>query len=212
MIAICFFWGIWEWKKPKDPGPLFIDLDRKIKNKTQKTRSNVGTDPAQGVHTGSDQSEMKEDSHKFEQTFNTSETVRVTGNLRIPKDNVIPYSMVVEGDLISEENVIFKGGLHVKGCAVIGARNRLEKSIVCQKELILFEDVIVYNCVDCEGLVFIKSGVRIGAGEEGGAVAAARTIFLENAKGPLEIHSEECVRVIGVSTKAIPEELRKLLG
>jgi hypothetical protein len=36
MIALCFFWGVWEWKKPKDPGPLFIDLDRTIKKRLKK--------------------------------------------------------------------------------------------------------------------------------------------------------------------------------
>ena len=210
MIALCFFWGVWEWKKPKDPGPLFIDLNRTIKKKIKKHQSSMNRTPACEPSAELRQASIQ-DSHEIAPSLSKNEIIRVRGDLRITKGEVIPYNMIVEGNLISQENVTFQGGLHVKGRAVIGARNRLEKSIVCQKELILFEDVIVYNCIDCEGPVFVKSGAKVGVGPEGGGIASARTIYLENVTGPLEIHSKERIRIVGNFKEAIRDELKKII-
>ncbi len=211
MIAICFFWGVWEFKKPKDPGPLFIDLDRAIKKRMKKHESSMSRAPSCDHASQSKMGSTLANSSELAQSSSVTETIRVRGDLRIPKGEIIPYNMIVEGNLISQEDVTFKGGLHVKGRVVIGARNRLEKSIVCQKELILFEDVIVYNCIDCEGVVFIKNGVRVGIGIEGGGIASASTIYIENAMGPLKIHSKERIHIIGTLKEIIPDELKQII-
>ena len=183
MIILCFVWAIWEYKKPKDPGPLFIDLDRTIDEKPEGLES---------------------------VTFRTqgAETIRARGDVRIPKGEVVPYNMIVEGNLTSQEDVTFQGGLHVKGRAIIGARNRIEKSIVCEKDLLLLEDVIVLNSIDCEGHVFIKKGVRVGVSAEGGGIASASTICLEKAEGPLKIYSKEGVRIFESLEEVIPGDLK----
>jgi len=211
MITLCFFWGAWEWKKPKDPGPLFIDLDRTIKKRLKRQESRMSRALACDNSAESRQMPIQSDSRELSQSFDKNETIRVRGDVRITKGEIVPFNMIVEGNLISQEDVTFKGGLHVRGRAVIGARNRLEKSIVCQKELILFEDAIIYNCIDCEGRVFIKSGVRVGVGPEGGGIASASTIYLENAEGPLEIHSKERILVVGTLKEVIPDELKEIL-
>ena len=211
MVVLCFFWGVWEVKKPKDPGPLYIDLDRTTKKRARWTKVGVNGASACGMPVQSRQTSKPAESNEKAQ-HSSMETIRVRGDIRVSKGEVIPYNMIVEGDLVSQEDVTFQGGLHVKGRVVIGARNRLEKSIVCQKELFLSEGVVVYNCVDCEGLVFVKSGVRVGVGEEGGGIASAGIVYLEKAEGPLTIHSEEGVRVVGVLTEVIPEDLRQIVG
>ncbi len=210
MVLICFLWGIWEWKKPKDPGPLFIDLDRTIERKVKGRKARLDRTSAceNSDHCKQD---ILGQSVVLSSNLDTTETIRIRGDLRISKGEVIPYNMIVEGDLVSQEDVTFQGGLHVRGRAVIGARNRLEKSIVCQKELILLEDVTIYNCVDCEGFVFIKNGARVGVGIEGGGIASCRTIYLENAEGPLEIHSKERICIVGVLKDVIPDELNQMI-
>jgi len=210
MITLCFFFGVWEWKKPRDPGPLFIDLDRTLKKGIKRLDSCMVRASACNHSAQSEQGSIQSDSRKSS-SFSANETVRVRGDVRIPKGEIIPYNMIVEGNLTSREDVIFKGGLHVKGRAIIGARNRFEKSIVCQKDLILFEDVIVYNCIDCEGLVLIMNGARIGVGPEGGGIASASTVYIEKAEGPLEIHSKERIRVVGALIDVIPDELREII-
>jgi hypothetical protein len=211
MIALCFFWGAWEWKKPEDPGPLFIDLERTIRKKIRKHEFRLSRTHAYETPTELMPASVQSDSGGLSQTFSSNETIRVRGDLRIAKGELIPYNMIVEGNLTSQEDVIFQGGLHIKGRAIIGARNRIEKSIVCQKELILFEDVIVYNCIDCDGLVFIKHGVKVGVGQEGGGIASAKTVYLENAEGPLEIHSKDRIRIVGALMEVVPDELREII-
>ncbi len=211
MIAICFFWGFWEWKRPRDPGPLLIDLDRTIKKKLKKPESTMSRALAFDSPAETNQITIQAESNELSQKFDENETIRVRGDLRITKGEVVPFNMIVEGNLTSQDDVTFKGGLHVKGRALLGARNRFEKSIVCQKELILFEDAIVYNCIDCEGLVFIKSGVRVGVGPEGGSIASASTIFLEKAEGPLEIRTKGRIRIVGALKEVIPDELREIV-
>lgn len=211
MIALCFVWGVWEFKKPKDPGPLFVDLDRAIKKRMKKDEPSMNRAPSCDHSFQSRKGSTLIDLSELAQISSVNETIRVRGDLRIAKGEVIPYNIIVEGDLSSQEEVTFKGGLTVKGRVVIGARNRLEKSIVCQKELILFEDVIVYNCIDCEGVVFIKNGVRVGVGVEGGGIASASTIYLENAEGPLKIYSKERICIVGSLENVIPDELKQII-
>ncbi len=211
MVAICFFWGFWEWKKPKDPGPLYIDLGRTIKKKLKKPESTMSRALACDSSLETSQLKIQDESNELSASFDRNETIRVRGNLRITKGEIIPFNIIVDGNLTSQEEVTFKGGLHVKGRAVLGARNRFEKSIVCEKELILFEDAIVYNCIDCEGLVFIKSGARVGVGPEGGGIASASTIFLENAEGPLEIRSAKRIRIVGALNEVIRDELKEIV-
>jgi hypothetical protein len=211
MIILCFIWGVWEYKKPKDPGPLFIDLDRTIGKRSEESARRVSksmaSEPSAHSRKASKAAELSEPIHNPD----VGETIRVRGDVRIPKGEIIPYNMIVEGNLTSQEDVTFQGGLHIKGRAIIGARNRLEKSIVCQKELFLLEDVIVYNCIDCEGPVFIKKGVRVGVGVEGGGIASARTICLEKAEGPLKVASKEGVHIVGSLDEVIPEDLKQII-
>jgi len=234
MIVLCFIWGIWEYKKPKDAGPLFIDLDRTTDERLEEHTRRVfkAADFEPSAHVGDlGKDEMKlipfasarkalrvelsepiqlkaELSAPVRWNPKMDETVRVRGDVRILKGEVVPYNMIVEGDLTSQDDVTFQGGLHIKGRAIIGARNRLRKSVVCQKELVLLEDVIVHNCIDCEGLIFIKKGVRVGVGPEGGGIASASTIYLEKAEGPLKIHSKEGVRIVRSLKEVIPDDLK----
>ena len=208
LVILCFLMGILEYAKPKDPGPLFIDLDRFIRKRLRRKKRNtskVSGNEARAAH--SKRELTMGESGEAAQFSDVKETIRVSGDLRIPKGEVIPYNMIVDGNLTSQGDVIFQGGLHVKGRVMIGARNRIEKSIVCQKELFLSEDVTVKNCIDCEGLVLIKRGLRIGTGLEGGGIASRSTIFIEKPVGPLRIKSEKGVRVVGVLNEVIPQDL-----
>jgi len=211
MIILCFIWGVWEYKKPKDPGPLFIDLERTIGRRSEEGARRVikamASEPSAHSRKASKVAELSRPIHNPD----VDETIRVRGDVSIPKGEVIPYNMIVEGNLTSQEDVTFQGGLHIKGRAIIGARNRLEMSIICQNVLVLLEDVIVYNCIDCEGPVFIKKGVRVGVGVEGGGIATASAIYLEKAEGPLKICSKEGVRIIGSLEDVIPDDLKQTI-
>jgi hypothetical protein len=226
LTILCFVWGFWEYKKPKDSGPLFIDLDRTIDERSARVYKIGETRaPELYAHSGKTLSGDKLDKttewnhivdeisrDRFETRARTwmqeAETIRVRGDVRIPRGEVIQYNLIVEGDLTSEADVTFLGGLHVKGSAIIGARNFLGKSIVCQRELIVLEDVIIRNCIDCKGPVFVKRGARVGMGVEGGGIASASNICVEKAEGPLKVHSVEGVRVVESLKEVVSEDLK----
>ncbi len=208
---MCFVWGIWEYKKPKDQGPLFIDLDRTIRKRLKTRESSTRKTSASEQAAYSRERLATSDLIEKSRSANANETIRIRGDVKITKGEVIPYNMIVEGNMVSQEDVTFLGGLHVKGRSVIGARNQLKKSIICQKDLLICEDVIVYNCIDCEGFVFIKNGVRVGVGVEGGGIASGSAIYLQDVEGPLRIHSKEGIRIVANLKDVIPEELQKYL-
>lgn len=226
LTILCFVWGFWEYKKPKDSGPLFIDLDRTIDERSAfANKIGEASDSELSAHSGKALSgdklgkitqwdhivdEISRD--RFETRARTSmqeaETIRVRGDVRIPRGEVIYYNMVVEGDLTSEDDVTFLGGVHVKGRAIIGARNFLGKSIVCQRELIVLEDVIIRNCIDCKGPVFVKRGARVGMGVEGGGIASESVICVEKAEGPLKVHSKEGIRIVESLKEVVSKDLK----
>ncbi len=225
LTVLCFIWGVWEYKRPKNPGPLYIDLDRTIDERKEAPKIDKAADSEASNRSRkpSHRDELSEliqwnplideiINEKFDKRsriwMQEAETIRVRGDARIPKGEVISYNMIVEGNLISEGDVTFLGGLHVKGRAIIGARNLLGKSIVCERELVLLEDVIVRNCVDCEGSVFIKRGARIGISVEGGGIASGGTICLEKAEGPLKIYSKKGIRIVESLKEVVPDYLK----
>ena len=210
MVFFCFLWGILEYLKPKDPGPLFIDLDRSIRKRLRR-KNFKGKTPNSEYSPHSKLESIMGESDETSNFSDVKETIRVKGDLRIPKGEIIPYNIIIDGNLTSQEDVIFQGGLHVKGRVVIGARNRLEKSIVCQKELFLSKDVTVNNCIDCDGLVLIRKGLRVGASLEGGSIASRSPIFLEKPIGPLRIKSKKGVRVVGDLNAVIPQDLKPIV-
>lgn len=201
MVFFCFVWGVWEYKKPKDPGPLFIDLERKIDNSLEVRERSQGLKEME-----------REQKPKYLESVSVlmqgAETIRVRGDVIIPKEEIVPYNMIVEGNLTSQDDVTFEGGLHIKGRAIIGARNRLEKSIVCEEELVLLEEVIVLDSIDCEGPVFIKRGVRVGVGVQGGGITSASTICMEKTEGPLKVYSKKGVRMVKSIRQTIPKDLK----
>lgn len=211
LISLCFFWGIWEYKKPKDSGPLFIDLDRTIK-KRMRNHDFRNRKVADGNESSATRyARMMAESKRSSPNSIVNETIRIRGDIRITKGEVVPYNMIVEGNLVSQEDVTFQGGLNVKGWAVIGANNCLKKSVVCQKDLLLCENVTIFNCIDCEGLVFVKNGIRVGVGIEGGGIASTNIVYLEQAEGPLRIHSKEGIRIVGNMDEVIPDSLRQVI-
>ena len=211
MISLCLFWGVWEYKKPKDAGPLLIDLDRTTKKRMRERKHTLKRTPICEPSTPIGKDSVLAKSDGITRVSNVNETIRVRGDLRIPKGEIIPFNMIIEGNLFSQENVIFQGALHIKGRAVIGPGNRVEKSIICQKELLLSEDVIIFNCIDSSDRVFVKNGVRVGVGPEGGGINSADIIYLENAGGPLSVHSKKGIRVVGDLNDLISGELKQIL-
>lgn len=114
------------------------------------------------------------------------DTVRVKGNLDIPGGERIAGNLIVDGDLISGPNVVFEGGVHVKGTATVGDGNIINNSIIGGDDLTIGKGSVINECVVSTGFINIKEGVLIGKDRLGG-VAGRRSV---NVEGAVTIHGK----------------------
>jgi len=108
-----------------------------------------------------------------------AETVRVTGNVNIPDNETVQFSLVVFGDLNTGRNVNFLGGLHVEGNVRLGELNSVRGSIHCEGNMMIGSQTMIEKAVYCLGILLIGKEVRIGLGEDGGGVVCKSAIYVE---------------------------------
>ena len=138
-----------------------------------------------------------------------AETIRIKGDVTIPAKEFIPYNIIVLGNLFSKEEVAIRGGIHVKGDAVIGPKNGIGKSIVVGGDLVIGEDTIIGNCVDARGSIYVAKGVVIGMAKEGGGLVSGKTVYIEpGALGKTKVYAVEGVKVVDSIRRVLPERLR----
>ena len=141
-----------------------------------------------------------------------AETARVRGDVSIPENDIVPFNIIVEGGLISQSDVVFQGGLHVKGSAVLGDRNSVMKSIICEEMVVLGRNTVVENLVDSDGPVFVRRGVIVGTGERGG-IASGDTVYVElGFSGKTKIYASKGVKVVKNIHEILPEGLKQIIG
>jgi hypothetical protein len=141
-----------------------------------------------------------------------AETARVKGDVSIPENDTVPFNIIVEGSLISQSGVVFQGGLHVKGNAVLGDRNSVMKSLICEEMVVLGRNTVVENLVDSEGPVFVRRGVIVGTGEKGG-IASGDTVYVElGFSGKTKIYASRGVKVVKNIHEILPEGLKQIIG
>jgi hypothetical protein len=141
-----------------------------------------------------------------------AETARVRGDVSIPENDTVPFNMIVEGNLIAQSGVIFQGGLHVKGSTVLGDRNSVMKSLICEEMVVLGRHTVVENIVDSNGSVFVRHGVIVGTGEKGG-IASGDTVYVElGFSGKTKIYASRGVKVVKTIHEILPESLKQIIG
>ena len=89
-------------------------------------------------------------------------------------------NLIVEGQLISEADVIFEGGVHVNKKCVLGPRTTVNKSIVVGDDLTIHVNSFVRECVGASGHIKIMKGSTFGSGTLGG-VASHKIVNIESA-------------------------------
>lgn len=107
------------------------------------------------------------------------ETFRVTGDVRIPTGTRVMYNMIIDGSLVVEDDVMFEGGVHVRGDCQVGKRCIVAASIVAIGRVEVSEDAKIDGVIDADGDVFLHRGVRIGYGKFGGGVGSGSLVILE---------------------------------
>jgi len=138
-----------------------------------------------------------------------AETIRIKGDVRIPSREVVPYNLIVCGNLLTREEVAIRGGVHVKGDTVIGPRNGIGRSLVVEGELFLGEDTIIGNCVDVKGSIYVARGVAIGVAKEGGGLVSGKMVYMERGTlGRTKIYAAEGIRVVESVKEILPKKFR----
>jgi len=141
-----------------------------------------------------------------------AETVRVKGNVSIPENDRVPFNIIVDGSLITQSDVVFQGGLHVKGNTVLGDRNSVMKSLICEEMVVLGRNTLVENLVDSDGPVFVRHGVIVGTGDNGG-IASGDTVYVElGFSGKTKIYASSGVKVVKNIHDILPDSLKQAIG
>ncbi|MHB8511290.1 MAG: hypothetical protein ACYDCC_03830 [Actinomycetota bacterium] len=99
-------------------------------------------------------------------------TVRIRGDVEIPEDAFVPYSLIVEGALLAQPGARFGGGIHASGDIVLGDECRVAGSVAANRHVVLGDDVVIDECVSAGSDAFIGSKVWIGGARNGGLAAA----------------------------------------
>lgn len=129
------------------------------------------------------------------------ETARIKGSIDIPDGEVVPFNLIVVGNLKSGEHVVFQGGVHVTGNVKIGKANRLWKSLVGARDIFLGDYTIVENCVDADRNIVAGREVKVGRGLDGGGMSAGgRVTLAAGFKGHHKAFADEGV-VTGTGAK-----------
>lgn len=141
-----------------------------------------------------------------------AETVRVKGDVSIPENDRVPFNIIVDGALITQSDVVFQGGLHVKGNTVLGDRNSVMKSLICDDMVLLGRNTVVENLVDSDGPVFVRHGVIVGTGDKGG-IASGDTVYVElGFSGKTKIYAYRGVKVVKDIHEILPDPLKRAIG
>jgi len=137
-----------------------------------------------------------------------AETVRVKGDINIPDDENVQFSLIIFGDLTAGRNVNFLKGLHVEGNVRLGESNSVKGSIHCEGNMMIGRETTVEKAVYCRGVLLIGKGVRVGVGEDGGGVVCRSTIYVEQESTVgAKLEAEKIVTV-----EKLDEELISKLG
>ncbi|MFZ7138721.1 MAG: hypothetical protein ACOWW1_09935 [archaeon] len=209
MIFSCYVWGIHELRHPKDEGPFFIDLSRKIVERITAFELRKNLLALKGEADGWKEL-IKEDKPDWLKDTRVSskkliidgieicDVWLVLGNVIAPKETVFNKILMVWGSFRTEEKCSFEREVYAAGECIIGKKNRL-CSITTHKSLVIGEETVIEGYADSNDSMYVKNGSRIA-----GLAASKKTIFADEGCSFGVLYSK-----MGVTSVADSEELIK---
>jgi len=184
MFFLSFIPGYLEYRLPRDPGPLHIDLSKTVEPRSEAIHfrmsseslaKNQGWTPApsanmpQWISGGvTYQREFKGDKGSFN-------VLRIDQDLTIPAGTSIESAIIVQGNLVSEHDCSFMERVYVRGQCQIGRSNRLN-SIASGSDMTIGEESEIFGFADSDGDVRIGKGCIVR-----GLVGSGGKITLEGS-------------------------------
>jgi len=184
MFFLSFVPGYLEYRLPRDPGPLHIDLSRTVEPRSEALHFRMSSEslgksqewtpvpPANMPQwTGGAltyQRELKGDGGSFK-------VLRIDQDLTIPAGTTIESAIIVQGNLVSEQDCSFREWVYVKGQCQIGRSNKLT-SVASGSDMIIGEESEIFGFADSDGNVRIGEGCIVR-----GLVGSGGKITLEGS-------------------------------
>jgi len=135
-----------------------------------------------------------------------AETVRVTGDVKIPDGENVRFTLIVLGDLAAGKNVNFLGGLHVEGNLRLGELNYVKGSVHCEGNMMIGSQTKIEEAAYCLGMLLIGKGVKVGFGETGGGLVCRSAVYVEQEfTAGMKLEAEKIVTVEKIDEKLISE-------
>jgi predicted acyltransferase (DUF342 family) len=165
LLLLPFMPGIVELRRPRDAGPLFIDMEytkdpryfgKSFKGIMKKlARSDVGL----GMSSVS---------------LSRREVIQVAHTQRVNKGKQFNHIFCIVGDIATAEKVCFRKEIYVTGKASIGAKNMV-RAIASDGKVFLDSKTTVIRWIDAEESIEIREGCDLGVNIScGGEVRIAR--------------------------------------
>ena len=185
MFLLAFLPGYLEYRRPRDPGPLDIELARVIDPRSEAIRFRRSIEPLAESQGWSQKQLCGTLVHEreFKNSRGSLKVMRVDGNITVPAGSVIESALMVSGELVSQENCRFTEMVYVKGPCQLGRRNKLT-AVTSVGNLSMGEGSEVLSFVDSDGAVRIGGGCVIG-----GIVSSGEAVTIEGPCDARTFHS-----------------------
>jgi len=172
LVASCFVWGLHELRHPKDEGPFFVDLARKIVERMPafELRKQLLALKAEDEGWTKVKEEEKpvwlKNLRVSSKTWITNGDVHgdvwlVLGDVTVPEETVFDKILIVWGSFQTGERCEFQREIYAVGDCIIGKENHLH-SITTHKSLIVGDETVVETYVDSNDKMYVKRGCSVG--------------------------------------------------
>lgn len=180
MVSLCFVPGLIEYYRPKDAGPLKIDMNRNIEERHfsksfRKMINNAFGDPA-----APSRSVMNPGANGILARMVSAETnkgledvVEVDGDLTLAKGAVIKEALVVRGNLTAGDSCVFSREVLVDGNAIIGENTSLVSLSATNIEI--GKSGRIEGWLDADETIMLREGCSVKS-----RVTAGKKITLES--------------------------------
>jgi hypothetical protein len=172
LVASCFVWGVHELRHPKDEGPLFVDLSRKIVERMPafELRKNLLALKAEDKGWIRVKEEDKpiwlKNLMVSSKTWIMNGDVHgdvwlVLGDVTVLKETVFDKVLIVWGSFQTGEKCSFEREIYAAGDCIIGRENHL-RSITTHKSIVIGDESVVEGYVDSDDKMYVKRGCKVG--------------------------------------------------
>ncbi len=177
MLLLSFLPGYMEFRAPKDPGPLYIELPRVIEPRSGAIQFRRTIKPLSNGQGWNQKRLWGTSIHEkdFKNNRGKLKISRTDGDITIPAGSVVESALIVLGDLVSQENCKFTEMVYVEGRCQIGNNNKLT-AVTSMGNLSIGKVSQVLSFVDSDGAVRIGDGCVIG-----GLITSGETITIEGS-------------------------------